>query len=173
MTRIKYKSNGGPHGKDFQSRAASSRPEKPNAGDMIREHGRALIYTGRDWAWFPTTASDLIKFARMHGWKTKVQVSPKYTEAGRNAEGDKLVRTEVKIVLFIGRELGSTINQRESRGYLYRLVWDTSRTGVFDLVSWNRRTSANPAWVELGSIAEIRPIIARNPVLPERIGTDA
>lgn len=172
MTRIRFKSNGGPQGKDFQGRSASNRPEKPNAGDMIRENGRTLVYTGRDWAWFPTTASDLIKFARLHGWKTNVKVSPKYTEAGRNAEGDKLIRTEVKIVLLIGRESGPTTNRRESRGYLYRLVWDTSRTGVFDLVSWWRRTTANPQWVELGSVAEIRPIIARNPVIPERIDSD-
>jgi hypothetical protein len=148
------------------------RPTNPRAGETIRENGRALVYTGRDWAWFPTTASDLIKFARLHGWKTKVTIAPKYTEAGRNAEGDKLIRTEVKIVLLIGREPGETKNRRQSRGYLYRLVWDTSRTGVFDLVSWYRRTTANPQWVEIGSISEIRPIIAQNPVIPERTDSD-
>jgi hypothetical protein len=173
MTRIRYKSGGGPKGSGFQPKPSGNRPTNPRAGETIRENGCALIYTGRDWAWFPTTASDLIKFARMHGWKTKTTVEPKYTEAGRNAEGDKLIRTEVKIVLLIGRESGATTNRRESKGYLYRLVWDTSRTGVFDLVSWNRRTTTDTRWVQLGSIAEIRPIIARNPVLPERTGTDA
>lgn len=173
MTRIRFKSNGGPKGSGFQPRPMGDRPANPNAGDMVRENGRTLIYTGRDWAWFPTTASDLIKFARMHGWKTSVRVTPKYTEAGRNAEGDKLIRTEVKIVLLIGRDAGLTTNRRESKGFLYRLVWDTSRTGVFDLVSWWRRTTANPEWVEVGSIAEIRPIIARNPVIPERTDSDA
>lgn len=173
MTRIKYRSNGGPKGRDFQSRTVTDRPENPNAGDTFRENGKTLVYTGRDWAWFPTTASDLIRFARSYGWGAKVTIAPKYTEAGRNAEGDKIVRTEVKIVLLIGREPGETKNRRESKGFLYRLVWDTSRSGVFDLVSWYRRTTANPEWVEIGSVSEIRPIIARNPVLPERTDSDA
>lgn len=173
MSRIKYKSDGGPRGKSFGSRPVSNRPANPNAGDTFRENGKTLVYTGRDWAWFPSTASDLIKFARLHRWGWKVEISPKYLEAGRNAEGDKIVRTEVKIVLLIGRAIGETINGRQSRAYTYRLTWDTSRTGVFDLVAGFRQTSVNPTWTEIGSISEIRPIIARNPVLPERTESDA
>jgi len=173
MSRIKYKSQGGPRGKSFGSRPESDRPANPNAGDTFRENGKTLVYTGRDWAWFPDTARDLIKFARSHRWGTRVTIEPKYTEAGYNAEGDKLIRTEVKIILLIGRNPGETINRRTAKGFLYRLVWDTSKNGIFDLVSWYRRTTDNPAWTELGSIAEIRPIIARNPVLPERTETDA
>lgn len=168
MSRIKYRSDGGPRGKNFGKRPTSERPSSPNPGDTFREDGRTLVYTGRDWAWFPSTASDLIVFARKHGWGTRVTIEPKYIEAGRNAEGDKIVRTEVKIVLLIGREPSVT-----TKGYLYRLAWDTCKNGIFDLVSWHRRTTSDPQWSEIGSIAEIRPIIARNPVIAERTGTDA
>lgn len=172
MSRIKYKSQGGPRGKNFGSRPESSRPANPNPGDVYREGNGTLVYTGRDWAWFPETATDLIRWARRHGWGTRVEITPKYIEAGFNAEGDKLIRVEVKIVLLIGREAGRTIQGRESKAYQYRLMWDTATNGIFELCSWHRRTSTEPGWHEVGSIAEIRPIIARNPVLPERTETN-
>lgn len=173
MSRIKYKSNGGPTPKDFRERGFSDRPEKPNPGDVHQDKNGLLVYTGRDWAWFPETASDLIRFARSHRWGTRVEIAPKYTPGGFNAEGDKLIRTDVKIVLLIGREPGASVGGRPSKGYTYRLVWDTSRNGLFELVSWHRRTSTHTSWAEVGSISEIRPIIARNPVLPERTEIDA
>lgn len=168
MSRIRYKSDGGPRGKSFGKRPVSERPSSPNPGDTFRENGRTLVYTGRDWSWFPSTASDLIVFARMHRWGTRVTIEPKYIEAGRNAEGDKIVRTEVKIVLMIGREPSKT-----AKGFVYRLTWDTAKNGIFDLVACHRRTTSDPQWCEVGSIAEIRPIIARNPVNSERTGNDA
>jgi hypothetical protein len=148
------------------------RPEKPGLGDTWMENDRILVFVGRDWAWFPSTASDLIRFARLHKWGTKVQITPKYTFAGYNPERDKLYHADVKIIVMVGREAGSTKDGHTSKGYTYRLVWDTSRMGIFDLITWHRRTSTEPRWHEFGSIAEIRPIISRNPVFPEKRGTD-
>lgn len=171
MSKIRYHGWGGPKGRDFQARTVGDRPPNPNAGDVFTESGRKLVFTGRDWAWFPDTATELLKFARRFGWGVKIDIGATHREAGRNLEGDKIVHTDVRIVMLIGREPGPTSNGRQSKGYLYRLVWDTSRFGIFELVSWYRRTSTDPRWVQPGTIAEIRPIIARHPVLPERAET--
>lgn len=170
MSRIKYKSTGGPQGK---KRPITERPEKPSLGDSYVENGRTLIFNGRDWTWFPSTALDLIKFARLHRWGFSFDVKTKYEFVGRNTEGDKIYRSDLKLILLIGREPGKTKPPaNESKGFTYRLVWDTSRTGLFELVSAYRRTSTDPRWIEPGSISEIRPIIARFPVLPETTGND-
>jgi hypothetical protein len=170
MSKIKYQSKGGPQGK---KRPVFSRPDNPSTGDTYEENGRTLVFNGRDWTWFPSTALDLIKFARLHRWGFTLTIEPKYEYAGRNAEGDKMHRTSVKIILLVGREPGETKPPANvSKGFTYRLVWDTSRTGLFELVSAYRRTSTHPQWTEPGSISEIRPIISRFPVLPEKTGNE-
>ena len=142
------------------------RPRDVRAGHVLRENGKILVYTGRDWAYFPTTALDLIAWARRHRWGYKVEVSPKYEYLGENTGGDRMYRAEVKVVLHLAREAGRTRNAGQSKGFHYRLVWDTHRIGIFELTHWHRRTTTDPRWTEFGSVAEIRPIIARYPVLP-------
>lgn len=168
MSRIKYRSTGGPQGK---KRLLTERPVKPLIGDTYIENGRLLIFNGRDWTWFPSTALDLIKFARLHRWGFSYEIKTKHEFLGRNAEGDRMYRSDVKLILCIGREPGKTkppVNV--SKGFTYRLVWDTTRTGLFELVNAHRRTSTDLRWTEPSSIAEIRPIIARFPVIPEMAG---
>ncbi len=168
MPKIHFTSDGGPRGK---KRPVFDRPEHPTIGDTFVENGQTLVWTGRDWAWFPSTASELIRFARLHRWGARVTIEPKYELVGRNVEGDQIYRPEVKIVLLVGRNPGKTIPPaKTSKGYLYRLMWDTSRTGVFELVNAYRKTSTDPKWTEPGSISEIRPIISRFPVVPEKTG---
>lgn len=170
MSRIRYKSSGGPQG---QKRAPVQRPEKPTVGDTFVENGQTLVWTGRDWSCLPSTALDLIRFARFHRWGARIVIKGSYTYMGRNVENDRVYRPDVKLIVMIGREPGRTKPPaNESRGYAYRLMWDTSRNGLFELVSAYRRTSTDPKWSEPGSIAEIRPIISRFPVIPEKTGND-
>lgn len=167
MSRIKYRSQGGPTKSQFKARDEVTRPENPKTGDIIREIGKALVFNGRDWAWFPSVASDLMRLARAYGWGRSVTVRPEREERGWTDEGEMIVKKSVKVILLLGREPGPTTNGRTSKGYTYRLVWDTSANGTFELISWFRRTSTHPNWAEIGSIAEIHPIMSRYPVIPE------
>lgn len=142
------------------------RPANPNIGQTIIEHGAKLVYTGRElWTHYPPFASEIEMFARMNGWGVRAETSGGQDFAGLNGEGDRMYRFHAKAVLTIGREAGPTKNGRTSKAYAYRLVWDTSRTGLFELVRWHRRTSTDPKWSEFGSVSEIRAIIALNPVV--------
>lgn len=145
---------------------AKDRPKNPNVGTVILERGHRLVYTGRNlWAWYPSEAVDLERFARVNGWGVRIETGGHLEFTGLNAEGDRTHRSYAKVVLTIGRESGPTKNGRTSKGYTYRLVWDTQDTGLFELRRWHRRTTTDPQWVEFGSVREIRSIISLNPVI--------
>jgi hypothetical protein len=153
-------------GYDAQRQKAQDRPIHPPIGTVITEHRQKLVHTGRDmWAWYPSTAYELECFAKAKGWGTKVEITGAHEFVGFNDDGDRMYRTYAKIVLIVGRESGPTKNGRTSKGYAYRLMWDTSRTGLFELESWYRKTTTHPNWVGFGSVGEIRAIIALHPVI--------
>lgn len=152
---------------------ALARPLKPVIGRVIIERGRRLVHTGRDlWTWYPDAATELERFARARRWGVKSDTAGVHEFIGLNAEGDRMYRTHATVTLLVGREPGPTTLGRTSKGYTYRLVWDSSRTGLFELVRWERRTSTARTWIEFGSVGEVRSIIARNPVPPKETKTD-
>ncbi len=134
-------------------------PEKPITGQVWKRDGGFMIFNGRDWAWAPNAIPTIAKVARRFGWGVRVTASPINELAGYTPEGDRIIRRHVKIVMTIGREPGE-----KYKGFQYRLVWDTVRTGIFEPLSFSRRTSDHPAWETIGTIGEIPTIIAQNPV---------
>lgn len=149
-------------------RKPSDRPVNPSLGEFFREDGQIVVHVGRGtWAFFPAQCDNLIKVGRAHGWGAKLYRVPTQSYVGMSATGDMLMKPIVRIILLLGREAGPTKNGGQSKGYTYRLMWDTHETGSFKLVSKYRRTTTDPAWVELGSMYEIRSIVTRFPVITE------
>lgn len=145
---------------------AKERPADPTLGQLHKEDGNVLVYVGRNvWAWFPAQCGHIIKYARENGWGAKLEVKPSQSVVGKDSDGKELTKPIVRVILYIGRNEGPTKNGKYSKGYAYRLMWDTHETGTFKLVSKYRRTSDVPQWVEVGSVYEIRNIVTLHPVV--------
>jgi len=145
---------------------AKERPENPTLGQTHTEDGNVLIYVGRNsWSWFPAQAGHIIKYAQDNGWGTKVEIVGASSVVGKDSEGKELTKPIVRVILYIGRNEGPTKNGKYSKGYAYRLMWDTHEVGTFRLVSKYRRTTDVPTWVEVGSVYEIRSIVSLHPVV--------
>jgi hypothetical protein len=158
--RVRYKSAVNASHYGSQKRDKFEPPTDPFLGQIDKvAPGRFRIYVGRDWAWCPYDVNAFAVFARQHGWHVEVAVTPYEIPAGTNAEGDEISRKYVTLTLTIGRN--ATL---KTKGISYRLKWSTERTGVFERVSAVRCTTEDPTWRSIGTIGEIRPIIARNPV---------
>lgn len=144
-------------------------PERPTdvrLGYVHTEEGQKLVYIGRGtWTWFPVHADTLVAYARSRGWGSRIEINAANPYVGDDDEGQPIHKANVRIVLYVGREPGKTSNGRESKGYQYRLMWDTAEVGTFRLARKHRRTSTDPAWLEIGSVYEIRPIIGTHPVV--------
>lgn len=177
MTKKKVANGSGTSTRSNNRPPTARRPASPNIGQTIIDNGTTLVYTGRElWTHYPTFATEIELFAKMNGWGVRSETSGGQDFAGLNTDGDRMYRFHAKVTLSLGREAGLTKNGETSKAYAYRLVWDTSRTGLFELVRWHRRTSTAPAWTEFGSIAEIRAIIALHPVVrlsvPVQVASD-
>lgn len=144
-------------------------PERPTGvelGHVIIEEGQKLVYIGRGtWAWFPVQAHNLTVFAQANGWGVRTEIVGVNEHLGTDEEGAPLIKPYVRVILYVGRNPGPTKNGQESKGYLYRFMWDTREIGTFRLVSKYKRTSDFPTWMEIASMYELKPIIHANPVV--------
>lgn len=155
-------------------RSVSTRPEDPALGDFHKEDGNLAVYIGRGmWTWFPTQAANLINSARAFGWGVKLVKVPTMHVVGTDGNGKELSAPLVRLILLLGREQGPSKNGANSKGYTYRLMWDTREAGKFRLVSKYRRTTTDPEWTEIGSVYEIRSIMSRFPVIKPEGSSDA
>jgi len=144
----------------------AERPDNPALGQTIVERGQVLVYVGRGtWAWFPVQAGNLIGLARTHGWGYKIEITSTSVVVGKDSEGTELTKPVVRVIVYIGRNEGPTKNGKISKGYQYRLMWDTHDIGTFRLVSKYRRTTDVPTWAEVGTMYEIKPIVTMHPVV--------
>lgn len=150
-------------------RLADDRPANAEIGETIIENGATMVHIGKNrWTFFPAPARDIEKFAKLRGWGALSTIVGGSDFVGYSLEHEPCYHTYARVTLVVGREPGLTVKGRESKGYTYRLIWDTYRTGLFELTGWYRRTSTDPRWVEFSSIAEVRPVIALHPVVRPR-----